>query len=129
MSCNNEGGFFGRSKTPDSTKIGLFYGICIPIRISLGLAVWFLAQKNSTWAKIIASLTLIASVFSMVSNGRCLLDKTVWWNRKVHLFSAVVLAILSILALCGVIDTKYLALVIWLDLSWGFFDKTTSFIE
>lgn len=108
------------------TKIGLFYGICLPLRICLGLAVWFLAQKYS---RVISILTLLLSIIAMILTGKGSMDQScVWWNRRVHFFSSMCLFVVSILSLTNIIEAKYIALVIWIDLLWGFVDSLFHFV-
>ena len=128
MICKNKGGFFGSRNTPRETRIGLFYGVCIPVRICLGLAVWYLSQINETWNKVIPIIVLLLAISGIYNNYTCLEDKTVWWNRKVHMFSNIGLILMSILSLSGVIKSKYIAIVLWLDVLWGFFDSLFHYI-
>lgn len=118
--CQNKGGFFGSRNIDVKTRIALFYSVCIPLRIGLGLLVWFLSQRSIQWSKAIASLVLLFSIASIIVLSRCQDDPSVWWSRMYHLLSAVLLLFLSGLSLAEIIETRWIALLIWIDATWGF---------
>lgn len=124
MTCINQGGFFKRKGYSLLSRILLFYIVCIPIRILLGVALWFLLQENikeniKELYNTILSLIIIISFFSTITLISCINDTKVWWNRKFELCIAILMILLSSLTLANQMDGKYLALPIWIDAAFG----------
>ena len=97
-----------------------FWTLCIPTRIALGLIVWFCSQIDQEYIEeIIAVLLLITSLFAVYRNAICIHDKTTWWSRKFEICIALSIFITSILALTKEIHTKWIAIILWIDVLWG----------
>ena len=108
-----------------------FLLICIPLRITLGLFLWFFledykgAQEDATSTKlekfqtaiiwtviVIGFLSLL--VLSILSTGNY-----VWWSRPFEMVVAGVMIGLSFAVLKGGVDGKYLAVPMWIDVGIG----------
>lgn len=96
-----------------------FLTICIPIRIIIGIIIWFCSQINKELNDIIAGLLLIISLFAFYRNIICIQDKTTWWSRYLEIFITLSIFITSILALNKYINTKWIAIIIWIDVIIG----------
>jgi hypothetical protein len=115
---NNGSGFPKLGYTPTERK-RIFYGICIWVRVILGLIVWY-NSFNATFHKIVPYVTLLGGMVGIYSNFKGLGDKCIWWSRKFHLLSSCLVFIISVLSLFNKIDIKYVACVIWTDVLLGF---------
>lgn len=129
MECTNTGNVirqrWGKYAKP------VFYGICIPTRIFIGLIVWYVSQVNFEGELSIAILSLIFGVISCYSNFKCIDDKTTWWSRKVGLFFSLVFIAFAAISITNIenpenehinwMETKWLAVIIWIHLIWGLF--------
>lgn len=119
MKCNNKSGYFNRNGYTEKQKLLIFSFMCVPFRIALGLIIWFVSQIDKEAEQTIASLVLIFSLIGIINNFRCLQDKTVWWSRPFHLISSIAMFIVSSFVLDDKVDGKWLAILLWIDVSIG----------
>lgn len=107
--------------TPYHRKL-MFYCICIWVRILLGLLIWYNQKINQKIInlKYFKYLVLVGGCVGVYLNYINLSNKCVWWSRLFHLITSLVVVLLSILSIFGVVDIKYVAFVIWVDVLYGF---------
>jgi len=106
-----------------------FWGLCIPIRIGLGLAIWYISQINKKADLTIAIIVTILALVAIYNNFRCLGDKTVWWSRYFELFVSVMLVVFGSLSIGfwnqrnndenSKFDSKFLCIIIFIDVVVG----------
>lgn len=96
MICN-KGGYFKRNGYSLYQRKRLFYGICIWVRVIIGLIIYALMLvDNKELSLSVASFVMIFSIASMIHGLSCLYagDK-VWWSRKLEVLVALILISLS----------------------------------
>lgn len=96
MICN-KGGYFKRNGYSLYQRKRLFYGICIWVRVIIGLIIYTLMlMDNKELSLSVASFVMIFSFASMIQALSCLYagDK-VWWSRKLEVLVALILISLS----------------------------------
>jgi hypothetical protein len=119
--CRNVGGYFHRNGYSLSKRNSLFYSICIPIRILLGITLWFLLEKFHYIKELkltIAILIIFAEIYVITNTFTCRNDRTIWWSREFESLIMTGMFIFAILILCNKIppeQMKYIAIFIWID--------------
>ena len=96
MICN-KGGYFKRNGYNVYQRKQLFYGLCIWIRVFIGLIIYTLMlMDNKELSLSVPSIIMIFSFASMIQALSCIYagDK-VWWFRKIQVLVALVLFSLS----------------------------------
>jgi len=124
--CKTNGGRLANDYSPEQRK-KLFYSVCILVRFSIGLFLFFSLQIskklkiNENFAKkTLSILTFLISIYVLYLNnivkynGDC-----VWWNRTVHSLIAIVILICSVFVYFEKLDIKILGILIWFDVSFG----------
>jgi hypothetical protein len=109
-------------------KIKYFYGVCLPLRISIGIFVIIVSLLYPESENPIAWLVWAGAIIAIFLNYMQikLQKKTfikIWWSRKVHLWLSFILLLLSILSLVKIIKTYPLGIVIIIDALFGFFSS------
>lgn len=91
-----------------------FWLLCIPLRIILGIIILFIDIK------IVAPITLIAGIFSLLANLSCIKDPTKWWSISFEIVISLLLCLFSILVLAGILTNNWIiAAIIWFDVIIG----------
>lgn len=127
MHCWNPGGFFKRKGYSFETRKHLFYGVCIPLRIFIGLLIFFLFDIPNKELHISISAILIAlGFYTMLNTISCLRDN-VWWHRKFEALVALTLITMGFLNIFQDLDGKYLAIPIFIDILYGIILSTRVF--
>lgn len=107
-------GFSFRSRT------WLFYGVCLPIRLALGIAVGILCPMSPV---SVALTVLIVSIVISLNNGIQRCRGVVWWNRGAHSAIAALTALASIAVLEEQMQPWLLGLFVGFNPVFGFFDS------
>lgn len=125
MNCLNPGGYFKRSGYSLESRTRLFYLVCIPLRITLALLVYYLMQmdrmENEELNIAIPSIIIPISAYTIVNGLTCLWDK-VWWSRGFEMAISLVLIIMSAVYLQdrSTFKGEYLAIPIFIDILFGY---------
>ena len=90
----------------------MFYGICIPLRMSIAYSAELFHEETSF--RIIAFLSFLFSIYSNISGILSENTNPVWWNRKLHLISPII-GILILLS--G--KTQFLSRLLFIDVAYG----------
>jgi len=104
------GGSVEASGATPEQRMKLFYGVCVPLRLTLTYIVY----KNMD-NSMIKMLVLLLSAFAIYSNLLGLNSgRHVWWDRRVHLFVSVAI-LMSVFA--G--KMNYVAFLMLFDIIFG----------
>lgn len=96
-------------------KHNLAFGLgCIPTRILLGVAIWYISEINNDSNKILASILFVVGLIGILFNVKSFGDN-VWWSRPFEILVCLSIVVLSILSLLEIIETKWIAVAIWID--------------
>lgn len=136
--CLNKNGFFKRNGYTPTERKRLFYGICVPVRIVIGILVMYLLQPNNicdAGKDAIVSILIIVSGITIINTLSCLVAPDgVWWNRKFEMLISIIIIIMSGIYLSeprgssrGDEIIKYLCLPIFIDIIYGLVLSTTRY--
>ena len=99
-----------------------FWGICIPLRIGLGIAIWYISQINEKADLAMAILVTIGGLIGMYKNFICLCDKTAWWSRRFEFIISLMLVIFGSISIGFWLSdkrksfhSKFLSIIIFID--------------
>lgn len=70
--------------TPNSRRKDLFYHICIPLRISIAIAVFIACFWGNAAIRTAAGSLLAGAAVTMFVMRVCDNQKNIWWNRVIH---------------------------------------------
>lgn len=133
--CNGEG-YFKRNGYSLKQRQHLFYGLCIPLRIFIGMLVVYLFQvSNEDLHKAICSILIMVCVYTIFHTLSCLRASSgavtkgnassfagAWWHRKFEMMVALCVLIMSSMVLHDPIQypiAQYIAIPIFLDIMYG----------
>ena len=135
MPCLNRGGYFKRYGYKPEIRKRLFYGICVPVRIVIGVLVMYLLQPNiicDSGKNAIVAILIMASGITIINTISCVWTRDgVWWNRTFETLISTIIIIMSSLYLSNHKHSneiiQYLALPIFIDIIYGLVLSTTVF--
>lgn len=114
------GGQFEKKGFTPATRKGLFYGVCIWIRLAMAIGVGFGAHHYPTvTSSIILAAALGALLINVISVLREAQAGPVWWSRASHAVLAGTIAVVAILVLLKKIPPATLGLFVGLDVIFG----------
>jgi hypothetical protein len=114
--CNNTSGYFQRHNYSLTSRALLFFLICIPVRTSLGVLLWFFVNHPDTQLPF-TILTFLAGLYVIQNTIRCRHDR-VWWSREFEALIGISLIIFCILIWTQQIPENthpFIAVPIWID--------------
>lgn len=106
MSVSQKPGFFEGSGVGRNARIALFWLVCIPVRISIGVAILLVPD-------LLSLILLVASFLALIFySSRGVGDDLVWWSRTWQSFFTTMLFFTTLLyPLFNA--TKFILFVVW----------------
>jgi len=92
----------------------LYYGLCIPLRLSLVYASY--KYKDHPHLPMVVLALSVFTVYRLTKN----LNGPEWWSRPFHVFVAVLLSLVSFLIIQKKIDSAYISYILLVDVLYGF---------
>lgn len=120
MVCSNVGGSFKSNGYTLNQRRGIFYGVCVPVRLLLAYLAWYLATtRNGIYAKKLGLVVFVLSAIAVYTIYNCLDDETVWFSRRFHLTTSLILLVVSGLVVTDNIDATFISYVLLVDVLVG----------
>lgn len=85
------------ARLPGNTRLGLYLGVCVVLRLAAAVGAWLLRSYIATHAVTLSVGLLATATLSWRLHGPP--DAHVWWTRVGHLVMAAGLAVVSGVAL------------------------------
>lgn len=96
---------------------GLFFGVCIWVRLALAVGVYFAAQR---YPNITAGIVLAATGCALLGLGwQHYKNRNVWWSRPSHMVLAAMIMLASVLVLLKQVPATTLSIFVALDVVFG----------
>lgn len=101
-------------------RMKLFLGVCIPLRILIGIALYFILDlcqnSHDPIMGIILCIGLIASIFLSTK----LWSRDAWWYRSLELLISLTMVIYAIIYFVLDIEPKWISMIWFIDIFIGF---------
>ena len=113
------GGAFEHLKFTVPQRRGLFFGICLWVRLALAIGV---VVAGRAYPRLTTLIVLLSSFMIVVANGvQQYRHPNVWWSRVTHMFLWGLVSVVSVLVLYQQLPIETLGVLIALDPLFGFF--------
>jgi hypothetical protein len=117
MSCpifNSNGGIFSQKGYTIKERMEFFYLICIFLRLLFAGIIYTQSNKRITYYVLV-----VVSLLAIYGNYKNL-NECVWWSRKFHLLTSILILLVAVLTLMQKIDfNKYAAYLLYIDVVGG----------